>query len=102
MTEKGVREHNKCIHWYHPQKSAVAEHNINLGCFVQLQKASILAKKSRCMDHIIREVTEIELHTDNVNKECGFSLSRSWKPLICDQKEEKKALIKITSRSGRP
>jgi hypothetical protein len=29
------------------------------------------------MDHIIREAVEIELHLNNINREDGFSLSRS-------------------------
>jgi hypothetical protein len=34
------------------------------------------------LEHNIWEVTEIELHPDNMNKEEGFSLSQSWKPLL--------------------
>jgi len=37
------------------------------------------------MEHI-REVTEIELHSDNMNREERFPL-RSWKPLILTLKE---------------
>jgi hypothetical protein len=61
--------------------SAVAEHSINLGHHIQLHNTSILAKKSRCMDRIIREAIRIELHPNNINREDGFSLSKSWK--IC-------------------
>lgn len=35
----------------------------------------------RYMDRIVREVTE--LHPTGVNREDGFCLSKSWKPLIC-------------------
>jgi hypothetical protein len=34
------------------------------------------------MDKIFREVLEIESHPNNMNREDGFSLSKSWKPLI--------------------
>jgi hypothetical protein len=34
------------------------------------------------MDHIVREAIEIELHSYNINREGGFCLSKSWKPLI--------------------
>jgi hypothetical protein len=44
------------------------------------------------MDQIIREARQIELHPNNINREDGFSLSRSWKPLICDLREQKQAM----------
>jgi hypothetical protein len=34
------------------------------------------------MEHLIREAIETELHLENMNREEGFSLSRSCKPLI--------------------
>jgi hypothetical protein len=37
---------------------------------------------------------EIELHASNINREDGFSLSRSWKPLICNLREQKYDLNK--------
>jgi hypothetical protein len=44
------------------------------------------------MDRIIREVIEIELHPNIINREVGFSLSRWRKPLICDLREWKQVL----------
>ncbi|PNF24785.1 hypothetical protein B7P43_G16339 [Cryptotermes secundus] len=65
------------IHLEHPDKSAVAEHHI------QLQNTSIFATKTRYMDPIIRETIEIELHPKNMNREGGFCLNKLWKPFIC-------------------
>jgi hypothetical protein len=39
------------------------------------------------MDRIIREPTEIELHPNDMNREDGFCISKSWKPLICCLKD---------------
>jgi hypothetical protein len=71
-----VKEHHRHIHFYHPEKHAAAEHSINLGHCIQVYTTSILAKKSRHMNRIIREAKEIELHP-SINREDGFSLSRS-------------------------
>jgi hypothetical protein len=49
-----------------------------LGHHNQFHDISILAKKTGDMVHIIREATEIGLHPDNMNREEGFSLRRSW------------------------
>jgi hypothetical protein len=63
-------------------KSAVAEHSIDQGHCIQFHNSSILATKTRYIDHIVREAIEIELHPYNINRKCGFCLSKSWKPLI--------------------
>jgi hypothetical protein len=39
------------------------------------------------MDRIVREAIEIELHPNNMNREMGFCLSSSWKPLISSLKK---------------
>jgi hypothetical protein len=44
------------------------------------------------MECVIREALRIELHPYNMNKEEGFSLSRSWKPLIQTLKAGKEVL----------
>jgi hypothetical protein len=51
------------------------------------------------MDRIIREATEIKLHPNNVNKEDGFSLNKSWKPLLQTLQEWKKTLSKNKTSS---
>jgi hypothetical protein len=60
----------------------MAEHSTDLGHHNQFQDTNILGMKARYMEHIIREETEIELHPDNMNREEGFSLSKSLKLLL--------------------
>jgi hypothetical protein len=72
------------------EKSAMVEHGMNLGRCIQLHHTAILSTKPRHMDHIIREATEIELHHNNMNREDGFHLNKSWKPLICSLKDGRK------------
>jgi hypothetical protein len=77
-----IKEHHRHICLAHPDKSAVDEHSISRGNHIQLQNTKILSTKSRYMDWLIKEATEIEQHLNNMNKEDGLCLSRSWKPLI--------------------
>jgi hypothetical protein len=52
----------------------MAECSVNLGhCFL-INVMSILAKKFRHMNEVIREVLQIGLHPDNLSQDIGFSL----------------------------
>jgi hypothetical protein len=82
----------------HPDKSDMVEHSINLGHCIQLHHTTIISTKPRYMDHVIREATETELHPNNMNRENGFCLSKSWKPLICSLKDRRKP----PQHDGRP
>jgi hypothetical protein len=72
-----LKEHQRHIRIEHPDKSAVAEQSIYLGHRIQFHNSSILATKTRYMDRIVREATEIELHSYNINREGCFCLSKS-------------------------
>jgi hypothetical protein len=76
-----LKEHQQHIQPEHPDKMAVAGHSIDHRLHIQFHNSSILAMKTRYMDHIVREDTEIELHPYNINTEGGFCFSKSWKPL---------------------
>jgi len=69
----------------------MAKHSINMGHYIQFQDTRNLSIRSEHMECIIRKEREIELHPDNMNREEGFSLSISWKPLLQIMKEQKKA-----------
>jgi hypothetical protein len=82
-----LKEHQRHIRLEHPDKSAVAEHTVDLGHHIQFHETSILATKTRYMDRIIREAIGIEPHSKNMNIEVGSCLSKSWKPLSCSLKK---------------
>jgi hypothetical protein len=65
---------------YQPEKSAVAEHSIELGHWIKFQETEVLTKTSCCMDRLVREAIEINLHPNNIDREEGFELNRAWSP----------------------
>jgi hypothetical protein len=58
------------------------------------------AEGLRYMDRIVREAIEIELHPNNMNREMGFCLSSSWKPLVCSLKKHPEHDARSTRLSG--
>jgi hypothetical protein len=82
-----LKEHQRHVRLEHPEKSAIAEHSVDLGHRILFHSTSILTTKTRYMDRIVREAIEIELHPNNMNREMGFCLSSSWNPLICSLKK---------------
>jgi hypothetical protein len=59
---------------YQPDKSAVAEHSIELGYWIKFSDTEVLAKTMGCVDWLIKEAIEIQFRSRDVSREEGFSL----------------------------
>ena len=77
--ETWVTEHCYHVQLYQLEKFVMAEHSTDLG--------HQYPKTFKHRDQPISKITEICAHHKNMNMEEGFSLSRSWKPLIHSLKE---------------
>jgi hypothetical protein len=77
-----LKEHQRYIRLEQPEKSAVADHRIYYGYRIQFYNSFIVTTKTRYIHRISREAIEIELYPYNINREGGFCLSKSWKPII--------------------
>jgi hypothetical protein len=75
--EARCKEHMRHIRLDQPEKSAVAENSINAGHKIDFNIISVLDRASGYMDRLVKEVIQIRLNKNNINRDNGFTLSRA-------------------------
>jgi hypothetical protein len=71
----------------------VVEHWISTGHRIDFIGTSILGMASWCMDCLVREAIVVQLHPNNFNRDEGFTLSRTWHPVINMLKQSRDAPV---------
>jgi hypothetical protein len=96
MIKFWVKEQDWHIRLGQSNKSALAEHRFNHdSTYISRTPKSSLPNPANT-DRLIRQAIELELHSNNMNREDGLILSGSWKPLIHSLEECRRH----TPRSG--
>jgi hypothetical protein len=100
--ETRLKEHKRCIRLKQPEKSAIAEHSLVHAHRVDFDKTSILCRANGYWDRVVKEAVEIRLEKRKVNRDSGFHLSNTWKPVLKTIEETRSNQRKARENSVAP
>ena len=76
------KEHIRHFHLGQLERSVVAEHIMDTGHSMKFSNIHRLAKVKGYIYTVVKEAIEIQLHLNNLNRENGFILGKTWQPLL--------------------
>ena len=80
--QKRLKEHGADIKHERSRTSALANHSSKTKHHLRPEDARIIAREEHYQRRKIREAPEIIKHPHNINRDGGFEISDSWRPLI--------------------
>ncbi|XP_046382358.1 uncharacterized protein LOC124153306 [Ischnura elegans] len=80
--ETRLKEHRRHLRLGQPEKSAIAEHSISCDNPIRFEETAVIARAYGYWDRLVKEAIEIRLEPNNFNRDSGFNLSSSWKPVL--------------------
>lgn len=79
------QEHQRHLRLLQPERSALAEHSIREDHKIRFDEVEVLARPRGYYNQVRREAVEIIQHPNNLNREDGFRLSRTWLPVLSNR-----------------
>ncbi|KAG8231297.1 hypothetical protein J437_LFUL006953 [Ladona fulva] len=80
--EARINEHKRCLRLNHPEKSAVAEHSLSHDHTILFKETKKSCHSNSFWDKLTNEAIKIELEKNNFNRDVGYIISQSWKPVF--------------------
>ena len=83
-----LKEHQRHFRLGQPEKSAVADHSISLDHTICWEETKVLCRVDKFWERLAREAIEIRMRK-TMNRDTGYALSASWKPVLREIREER-------------
>ena len=101
--ETRLKEHRSHVKFNRPEKSAIAEHQLESGHKIEWDKATILHSEKNYKKRLILESIEIKKNKPNFNRDDAFPLNKAWNLFLSPRKAGKKGEVNCpTGQTPRP
>jgi hypothetical protein len=87
--ETRLKEHRRHLRLGQLEKSAIAEHWAGCDKDIQFQETKLLCRSSGYWERLTKEAIEIRLEENIFNRDSGYAVSNTWKPVIKNIKRER-------------
>jgi len=82
MVNIRMKEHQRNVRLKHITQSALSEHNMETGHQILFDKTTTIATTASYFSRKYRETIDIQKHSDNLNRNNGYNISKIWKPIL--------------------